>query len=112
MVGPPSDSNWVFHELSAHNAYHEAYAELSYWRLASGIEVDFIIDARVAIEAKATAKVTTDHLKGLRQLVLDHPETKKRVVVSLEPRRRRTNDGIDILPASAFVRALADGEIL
>jgi len=44
--------NWVFHELSAHNAYLEAYAELSYWRLASGIEVDFIIDADVAIEAR------------------------------------------------------------
>ena len=31
--------NWVFHELCAHNAYTEAYSALSYWRLASGIEV-------------------------------------------------------------------------
>ena len=36
--------NWVFHELSAHNAYSEAFATLSYWRLASGIEVDFIVN--------------------------------------------------------------------
>jgi uncharacterized protein len=50
--------NWVFHELGAHNAYLEAYAELSYWRLASGIEVDFIVGAEVAIEAKAARKVT------------------------------------------------------
>ena len=104
--------NWVLHhELSAHNAYVEAYAELSYWRLASGIEVNFIIDADVAVEAKATRKVTADHLKGPRQLVVDHPEIKKRMVVSLEPRPRRTDDGIAIMPVAVFVRALAGGEI-
>ncbi|MGH7820250.1 MAG: ATP-binding protein, partial [Candidatus Binatia bacterium] len=49
--------NWLFHELAAHNAYADAFARLSYWRLASGIEVDFIVDdMRVAIEAKATTK--------------------------------------------------------
>jgi len=103
--------NWVFHELSAHNSYLEAYAEISYWRLASGIEVDFIIDADVAIEAKATPKVTSDHLKGLRQLVVDHPRIKRRIVVSLERTARRTEDGIDVMPVDVFVRALADGEI-
>ncbi len=103
--------NWVFHELSAHNSYLEAYADISYWRLASGIEVDFIIDADVAIEAKATHKVTTDHLKGLRQLFLDYPGIKRRMVVNLEPKPRRTDDGIDIMPVGVFVRALADGEI-
>jgi predicted AAA+ superfamily ATPase len=104
--------NWVFHELSAHNSYRETYAEISYWRLASGIEVDFVIDADVAIEAKATRKVTADHLRGLRQLAVDHPRIGKRMVVSLEPRPRRTDDGIDVLPVSTFLRVLADGEIL
>src|SRR6185503_8930080 len=33
--------NWVHHELVAANAYGEHDALLSYWRLASGIEVDF-----------------------------------------------------------------------
>jgi predicted AAA+ superfamily ATPase len=48
--------NWVLHEIAAHNSYSEAFAALSYWRLASGIEVDFIVnDMEVAIEAKATA---------------------------------------------------------
>lgn len=99
--------NWVLHELRAHNAYHERAADLFYWRLASGIEVDFIVgNMVVAIEAKASDKVTADHLRGLRHLVADHPGV-RRVVVCLEPKRRTTDDGIEILPASAFAEDLA-----
>jgi predicted AAA+ superfamily ATPase len=103
--------NWVFHELVSHNAYKERFAQLFYWRLASGIEVDFIVgDAALAIEAKGTSRVSSDHLKGLRHLVQDHPKA-RRIVVCLEPKRRRTDDGIEILPAHAFVEDLALGEL-
>jgi predicted AAA+ superfamily ATPase len=102
--------NWVFHELTAYNAYAEADAAISYWRLASGIEVDFIVnDMAVAIEAKASAKITSDHLKGLRHLADDH-RVDRRIVVSLETRARRTEDGIEILPARTFARRLSRGE--
>jgi hypothetical protein len=60
---------------------------------------------KVAIEAKATARITSDHLQGLRHLRQDHPRV-RRVVVCLEPRRRTTDDGIEILPVSAFVGEL------
>jgi predicted AAA+ superfamily ATPase len=104
--------NWVFHELSAYNAYSEAFAHLSYWRLASGIEVDFVVnDVRVAIEAKATAKVTADHLRGLRNLVQDHPRVGQRLVVCLEPKSRRTEDGILILPARELCAVLQAGDL-
>jgi predicted AAA+ superfamily ATPase len=95
--------NWVFHELRAAISYGTHRHELSYWRLASGIEVDFIVgQMSLAVEAKATAKVTANHLKGLRHLHDDHPRV-RRVMVSLEPRRRHTDDGIEILPVKAFV---------
>jgi len=104
--------NWVFHELSAHNAYTEAFAALSFWRLASGIEVDFIVnDMQIAIEAKATSKVTADHLRGLRALAQDHPRVKQRLIVSLEHKMRRTEDGILILPAIEFCNLLRNGEL-
>jgi uncharacterized protein len=100
--------NWVFHELVAHASYHETFTELSYWRLASGIEVDFIVgEMALAIEAKATARVTSDHLKGLRHLIQDQPEV-RRVVVCLESKRRKTEDGIEILPAARFPAALTE----
>jgi predicted AAA+ superfamily ATPase len=104
--------NWVFHELSAHDAYHGFLAHISHWRLASGIEVDFIInDMQVAIEAKASPKITVDHLRGLRHLKTDHPTVGRRIVVCLERSARTTEDGIEILPAATFVERLGRGEL-
>jgi predicted AAA+ superfamily ATPase len=73
--------NWVFHELSAYNAYSNTFSKFAYWRLAGGIEVDFIVnDMQLAIEAKAAARVTADHLKGLRAVVQDHRITQRIIV--------------------------------
>jgi predicted AAA+ superfamily ATPase len=98
--------NWVFHELVAANAYQETGMELHYWRLASGIEVDFVIgNMAVAIEAKATARITSAHFTGLRHLHQDHPRV-RRIVVCLESKRRTTDDGIEVLPVKAFIDEL------
>ena len=105
--------NWVFHELVAFLAYREGDDELAYWRLASGAEVDFVLgDMRLAVEAKASAKITPRHLKGLRSLAKDNPHVARRVVVCLEPRARRTEDGIDLLPVAEFVRRLWRDQLL
>ena len=105
--------NWVFHELSAFIAYRELDEQLTYWRVPSGIEVDFVVgDMWVAIEAKASARITSGHLKGLRTLAEEHPNAGRRVVISLEPRSRRTDDGIDIIGATDFAQRLWEGELL
>jgi len=105
--------NWVFHELSAFVSYQEFDGDLCYWRLASGIEVDFVLgDMQLAIEAKSGTRITRDHLKGLRSLVEDQPRVKRRIVVCREPRARKTDDGIEILPAAAFVRRLWNGDLV
>ena len=104
--------NWVFHELSSFMVYQEVEDPLSYWRLASGIEVDFIVGSmRVAIEAKSSTRITRDHLRGLRSLVEDHPGVKRRIVVCREPKARRTEDGVEILPVTSFIRRLWDGDL-
>ena len=104
--------NWIFHELNAYNIYNEIFAQFSYWRLAGGTEVDFIVNnMEIAIEAKATAKVTARHLKGLRSLAVDHPEVKKRLIVCCEDKIRTTDDGILIVPAEKFVETLWQGDI-
>lgn len=103
--------NWIHHELTTYAAYSESFAELSYWRLSTGAEVDFIVnDMELAVEAKATAKVTDHHLRGMRELARDHAEVRQRVVVSLEDRSRKTGDGILVVPAGEFVAALWRGE--
>ena len=45
--------NWVFHELSSCIEYQEWDLGLTYWRLPSGIEVDFVLgDMEVAVGGK------------------------------------------------------------
>ena len=47
--------NWCHHELHTYNQYQERFAQLSYWRLAGGTEVDFIVnDMEIAIEVKGS----------------------------------------------------------
>jgi len=104
--------NWCHHELTAYNAYSESFASITYWRLPSGIEVDFIINnMEVAIEAKSTKRVTSDHLKGLYKVKEDHSMLKRRMVVCLEDKWRTTNDGIEIIPFKEFTDMLWKGDI-
>ena len=57
------------------------------------------------------ARCSGDHLRGLRTLVEEHPGVRQRMVVCLEPSARRTEDGIDILPAAEFVHRLGEGTL-
>lgn len=99
--------NWVFHELQCYLLYSSSRHPLSYWKLTTEAEVDFIVgNMRLAVEAKATQRVTSDHLKGLRELKKDYPEVRERVIVCLEQNIRRTDDGIWILPYRDFVARL------
>ena len=73
---------------------------------------DFVVDdLSIAIEAKATKRVHADHLKGLRALATDH-RIGRRVIVSLDDRPRRTEDGIDILPARTFSERLWGDDLI
>ncbi|MCC5838977.1 MAG: DUF4143 domain-containing protein [Opitutales bacterium] len=104
--------NWLFHELRSYNAYRERFADFSFWRLSTGVEVDFIVnDLECAIECKASPRIRADHLKGLRELAKEHSRIKRRMVVSLEPTTRKTEDGITIFSPDEFLRALWAGEL-
>ena len=104
--------NWVHHELKAYQSYSERHKGLSYWRLSSGMEVDFIVgDMECAIEAKGAARIHSDHLRGLREIFIDHKKIQRRILVCMEERPRRTEDGIDILPARVFAQRLWEGKL-
>lgn len=102
--------NWVFHELCCYNSYRDRFAEFSFWRLSTGVEVDFIVnDLECAIECKSSAEVHSHHLKGLRELMSEHFGVKKKIVVCREAKSRRTSDGIDILSVPDFMTELWSG---
>jgi len=103
--------NWLFHELSVHSRYSERFYDLSYWRLSSGIEVDFVIgEGDVAIEAKGKASVTSRDVRGLLEFKKDFPGVRHLIIVSLENKMRRTEDGILIVPHNRFTELLWEDE--
>jgi predicted AAA+ superfamily ATPase len=104
--------NWVLHELRCYDSYRERYANFSYWRLSSGIEVDFIInELECAIECKSTSLVQEKHLKGLRELGKEHSGVKRRILLAQEVHPRKTPDGIEILNITLFLQELWAGKL-
>lgn len=97
----------LHHELLSHAEYVSG-EPLSFWRTTSGYEVDFIVGDHTAVEAKGKTRVGPHDLRALRALA-DEARFKRRLCVCLEP-RRRTVDGIDILPLASFLDALWRGE--
>ena len=98
--------HYVFLELRAWIDYRKPRTPLAYWRSRSGYEVDFILDDRVAIEAKATRLVQQKHLRGLRALAEERLVA--RSILVCREGRPRTEDGIEIWPLEFFLAALWD----
>ena len=105
--------NWILHELSVRaRSAPGGGQELSYWRLSSGIEVDFVLgDAEVAIEAKGKRRVHDADTRHLLQFRKEHPGVREMIVVCLEERPRLTDEGVWILPYAAFLEKLWSGNI-
>lgn len=99
-------------ELRAWISYSKSRLPLQYWRSTSQFEVDFVLGDALAIEVKATTQVTDKHLKGLRALAEEKNCVKRFYVVSNDPTKRKTKDGIVILPWREFLGALWADELV
>jgi len=103
--------HFILQECWAYRHYSKLDFPISFWRTASGSEVDLILgDAEVAIEVKASARVA-DRTKGLH---LFHEENKcrKSFIVSKEQRPRKISSQITVLPWQNFCEMLWAGDIL
>ncbi len=101
--------HWVMHELATFADTMRFDTEITYWRTQTKLEVDFVVNDKVAIEAKATRNAKAEDLKGLRAIA-DEGEFNARLLVCNEPQRRE-KDGIVILPWREFVQMLWAGEL-
>lgn len=103
--------HFIYQELYAHSHYAGVDYEISYWRTASQIEVDFILGKhQVAIEVKGTDNINPRHLRGLRAFMEEY-EVEKAMVVCTEPYARIV-DNIHILPWQVFLKQLWSGGII
>ena len=105
--------HWVHHELASYVESIGGIDPLTFWRLANGHEVDFIVGRmRLAVEAKGSSRINSRHMRALRLLKEEHPEVGKRVIVCLDTQTWQTEDGIQVLTAAEFVRRLWNGNLL
>jgi len=104
--------HFLWMEINAHASYSERFYPIAYWRTSSGFEVDFILgDHEIAIEIKSAQVVNRNHLKGLQRFGEEY-RTRRRIVVALEPKPRKTADGIEILPWRVFLEELWEGSVI
>jgi len=83
--------NVIVNEIRAWNSYRKAGGTLTYWKLATGEEVDLVLPK---------------HLSGLRELGCEQPKFKSKMLVCLEPVARMTDDKIMIYPLDEFLDLL------
>ena len=104
--------HYIWMEITAHSSYSELFYPVSYWRTASGFEVDFILgDHEVSIEVKSTELATKAHLKGLRRFKEEYT-VRRSILVSRDLKPRKTEDQIEILPWQEFLTQLWGREVI
>jgi predicted AAA+ superfamily ATPase len=103
--------HFIMLEVLAHSSYSDLNYPIYYWRTASQFEVDLVLGQNdVAIEIKSTDQARDRHMKGLRAF---KEEYKNRcLLVTMDPRERKTSDGILILPWKTFLDRLWSNEII
>lgn len=103
--------HFIYHEIYSHSHYSDLNYQVSYWRTASQVEVDFILgDHETAIEVKSTEMANPRHFKGLKSFSEEY-KVKRSILVSNDPTPRKIGD-ILILPWKVFLEKLWAGEIV
>jgi len=103
--------HFIYHEIYSHSHYSDLNYQVSYWRTASQIEVDFILgDHEVAVEVKSTEMANPRHLHGLKSFAEEY-NVKKLILVSNDPSPRKVGK-IMIMPWKFFLDQLWDGELI
>ena len=90
----------VLESIRAENANHQLGYELSFWRTATGVEVDFVLYGERglhAIEVKRSSRFSEQDLAGLRQFRTDYPAAEGCLLYG-GTKRYRFDDAIDVLP--------------
>lgn len=103
--------HFLLQECWAYSHYSGLEFPLSFWRSASGAEVDLIIgDAEVILEIKSATRAP-ERTKGLHLFRQEHC-CHKCFIVSRDPLPRKLDNGITILPWQHFCKMLWAGEII
>lgn len=101
---------FIFLETIAARDYERKFEKVSFWRSASGFEVDLIIDDHTAIEIKS-GPVNENDLKGITALSEDM-KLRNLWVVSTEKYTRRVGKNTYVLPWKDYLERIRTGHWL
>lgn len=103
--------HFIYQEIYAHSHYSGLDYTISYWRTASQLEIDFVLDNhQIALEVKASDRINDKHLRGLKAFMEEY-KVKQAIVICTEPLARLHN-GIHILPWQVFLQKLWTGQLI
>lgn len=103
--------HFIYQELYAHSHYSGLDYPISYWRTTSQLEIDFVLgEHQVAIEVKASDRISNKHLRGLKAFMEEY-KVEKAIVICTEP-LPRLHHHIDILPWEVFLQRLWSGQLI
>jgi len=129
LIREPADRVWqgaaletlIFHELRVYNESSRKRRPLAYYRTASGVEIDFIIESTkrhtnapahlVAVEVKRAEKWNRSWESGLRNLASQEGVKADRLIAVYTGTRTYHFEGLDVLPVSEFLQRLYQGKV-
>ena len=98
----------IFCELRAALDYGRAKS-LHYWRSTSGLEVDFLLNEKIAIEVKATAIPKSIDIRGLHALGEELGGLRRYLFCTVE--RPQIISGVEALPWVEGLRRMWNGDL-
>jgi len=103
--------HFIVMEILAHRSYKDLGYDVNFWRLKSGLEVDFVLGrGEVAIEVKGGSRIDNADLRPLKAFIQEYRPKKAFVVCNeLHP---RVHEEIHILPWRHFLKMLWIGEVI
>ena len=97
--------HFIMVEVRSFISYSRKNYSMAYWRTSDGAEVDLILNDEIAIEIKATEKITDKHCSGLRS-IMQHKACKKYLLISQDKFTTRLKDDIQPYYWEDFLKAL------
>ncbi|MBW1717686.1 MAG: ATP-binding protein [Deltaproteobacteria bacterium] len=103
--------HFILQECWAYRHYSKLEFPITFWRTASGAEVDLILgESEFAIEIKSSEKAG-ERTKGLH-LFQEENTCKKAYIISRDPLPRKLASNVTILPWQIFCEMLWENEII
>ncbi len=101
----PALEGLILQDFIAMNSYKKWDYQVFFWHPSTHEEVDFVFygpRGLIAVEAKATGRIRSEDLVGLRKFHEDYPSAQRFIVYGGD--KQESREGIQIMPAESWFK--------